>query len=294
MKKMVLAALLSVSAIGQVSAEVLTEASATVYLSDISDSYPVRLDAPESSSLFYPKGRMYANFNGQFKSVKEICFSANIQSSNPQVTQRNFYLWGYSPELDATGAIQTIKYVQDDGTKSNISCIQTVTLTDDLAKGEMSELYRIAVSGSQHTESYLMVDNITVTVKGEFIPNESVPETPVGCSEGLVYINGQYNSVGYSQGDYLTCDLEPNITYEMLTVNKGESSPIHNTSTFAEMQNVGVVYNKPDGTRRIKTISDVDNTYITTDGSVSFFYADPTGEDNDGGNYVKFKRVNLD
>ena len=61
MKKMVLAALLSVSAIGQVSAEVLTEASATVYLSDISDSYPVRLDKTRVRHTLLPKRQYDCN-----------------------------------------------------------------------------------------------------------------------------------------------------------------------------------------------------------------------------------------
>ncbi|WP_210499165.1 hypothetical protein [Vibrio crassostreae] len=260
-------------------------------LADYTEYVPLVFDNPAYSYPIQPVGTAKEqywfepstlNFNADFSDVRQVCFLSSGEFINEPNRE---YTWA---SVRVTGSMDTIDLALTNGLEY---CTSMSKMALEAEKDGI-----IPIELSINNTSPVRWDYIKARILyfGQYDKHE--PETPpLSCSDGLVFVDATENSISPANGThaYVECELEPNITYEMKVVKVDEANGVHNTDTTAKFENVAATFVKPTGEKRIDTINNYEKTYITTDGSVKFFYSDEN-DNNFSGNYVEFKRVNLD
>lgn len=253
-----------------------------VYFTEASSSsYPVVL-TPINKKSWYDDQQITFDFPGGYDSENRMCLTMVHNSAHPVTLS----LYGRADNgyPFVSGLVFRLKSGERNCANANF-----MGFLSNLPYGYKWSAY---VSGSISFQPSLRIDSLKARLFGKgYIPKEeAMPES--SCSDGRVFVDAYKNAVSpqNQEGDYLTCTLDEGVTYEFEVESGGGAFHDQSQNTFG---NVGITYNTDAGVRHIKEVNTFEPTYIKTDGSVSFFFADENSE-NKGGSYVKFKRTNID
>nr|CAH7341146.1 conserved exported hypothetical protein [Vibrio chagasii] len=293
MKKLVTIGLLAAASVLSFSATAYESVSANAVVTSIPGGLPYSLEqggeytqSPTSNSYLW-KQPVQVDFGGRFEKHGLLCITMK------GVPDTKFYHRGYYLNLQAENGHEShfTQFGSWNTGKEDEHCTRYPYF--ESMGSNMNLMLSISGGKTEFDSEVLHVDQIVFTLKGfNWIPDETTPIS--NCAAGEVYVDAIKHAVSplSVDGDYLTCDVDPNVTYEM-TLESPILDAMHDEQGGKSFKNVGLTYNNERGERVITSIVQNEKTYVTTDGLVSFFYAD-SNENNAGGVSVKFKRTNLD
>ncbi|MGF1733570.1 hypothetical protein [Photobacterium kasasachensis] len=247
-------ALTTVANVGQVQAQ----SQVTIekrYETEVKFNEPLPLEY--TTHMDFRKG--YVDFGVKFESLTRLCF---IPLGNSKMTYSRIGA-GHSLNLSMNNREPYCR-----------------------SKGSLSPVFDLYMDGQEAIE-------VSVGGEGVLTGYKVVAYTTGAISDPnaeQIYVDAVINSLGSAGGHALSYQVEPNVTYELII---GDGLAIFDTTKDAEMANVAVSYvNAENHKLTIATIDSAQKAYLTTDGTMNFFFVDD-GLLNKGGVTVNLKRVNL-
>lgn len=268
------------------------EVSTTLFLTDVAGGYPYYLEnggelADGYDGYLYRKRQGHFELGGHFEDADQICFTIS-QTPNTESGIRKIML----DAIDTSG--NKIKRVGGVVTKEGVPKCYSYSKHYEQYPTFSHWNVEIGSYRSRHEDFIpdVVVDDITITVKGKRWSSDQVVPSATNCEQGRAYVSAVENSISPSSkysGTAVSCEIEANAVYE-LTLPSGISDAISNNVTSGGFHNVAVSYVSEYGSKVFSFVSESAPTYIKTQGIVQFAFLD-SPEDNEGGVVVNFKKL---